>query len=57
MAAPTQREINRVIDGYNQAQGAADYAGTIVCETEQVEGDNYRMIWSTEYNGGFEPNK
>ena len=57
MAAPTQEEINRVISGYDRASGAADYADTIVCEMEQVSGDNYRMIWSTGYNGGFEPNK
>lgn len=57
MAEPTQAEINRVINGYNQADGAADYADTIVCEMQQVSGDNYRMVWSTEYSGGFEPNK
>lgn len=57
MAAPTQDDINRVINGYNRADAAADYADTIVCEMQQVSGDNYRMVWSTEYNGGFEPNK
>lgn len=57
MAEPTQTEINRVINGYNRAIGAADYADTIVCEMQQVSGDNYRMVWSTEYGGGFEPNK
>ena len=57
MSAPTEEEIDRVISGYNRAGGAADYADTIVCEMEQVSGDNYRMVWSTQYNGGFEPNK
>ena len=57
MAEPTQAEINRVINGYNQADAAADYVDTIVCEMQQVSGDNYKMIWSTEYSGGFEPNK
>lgn len=57
MAEPTQADINRVINGYNLADGAADYADTIVCEMQQVSGDNYRMVWSTEYSGGFEPNK
>ena len=57
MAEPGQGDINRVISGYNRADGAADYADSIVCEMEQVSGDNYRMVWSTEYNGGFEPNE
>jgi hypothetical protein len=57
MAEPTQEEINRVINGYNEADEAADYADTIVCEMQQVSGDNYMMKWSTEYNGSFEPNK
>ena len=57
MAEPTQADINRVVNGYNRAIGAADYADTIVCEMQQISGDNYRMVWSTEYNGGFEPDK
>ena len=57
MAEPTQGEINRIVSGYNRADGAADYAATIVCEMQQVSGDNYKMVWSTEYSGGFEPNK
>ena len=57
MAAPTQEDIDRVINGYNLADGAADYADTILCEMQQVSGDNYRMVWSTEYSGGFAPDK
>lgn len=57
MAVPTQEEIDRVINGYNRAAEAPNYADTIVCEMEQVSGDNYKMVWSTEYNGSFEPNK
>ena len=57
MAEPTQEEINRVISGYDRASGAADYADTILCEMQQVSGDNYQMAWSTEYSGGFAPKK
>ena len=57
MAAPTQEDINRVITGYTLADGAADYADTIVCEMQQVSGDNYRMVRSTQYSGGFTPNR
>ena len=57
MADPTQAEINQVINGLNLATGAADYADTIVCEMQNISGENYRMVWSEEYHGGFEPNK
>lgn len=57
MSEPTQQEINRVVAGYNRAGAAADYGATIVCEMQQVEGDNYCMVWSTEYNGGFVPDR
>lgn len=57
MATPTQQEITRIIGGYNRASDAADYADTIACEMEQVSGDNYKMVWSTEYNGNFKPDR
>ena len=57
MAQPTQEEIDRIINGYNRAEDAADYADTIVCEMQQVSGENYGMLWSTEYTGPFEPNE
>lgn len=56
MATPTQEDINRVIEASDRASAAADYADTIVCEMQLVSGENYKMMWSTEYNGGFEPN-
>lgn len=57
MSAPTEAEIERVINGYNRAEAAAGYAGSIVCEMQLVEGENYKMVWSTEYSGPFEPKK
>lgn len=57
MATPTDSEISRVVAGYTRADGAADYAESIVCQMEQESGDNYRMIWSNAYSGGFVPNK
>ena len=57
MANPTDENISRVVAGYNRAVAAADYADTIVCQMQQVSGDNYQMLWSTEYTGPFEPNK
>jgi hypothetical protein len=57
MSEPTESDINRVVHGYDLADAAADYGQTIVCQTENISGDNYRMVWSTEYSGGFEPNK
>lgn len=57
MATPTQKEINSVLEGYNLASGAADYAESIVLEMREIENDNYQMVWSTENNGTFEPNR
>lgn len=57
MAIPTQDDINRVIEGRDRAQEAANYADSLVFEMQNISGDNYRMVWSTEYSGGFEPNK
>ena len=57
MSAPTPEDINRIVAGDNRASAAADYAATSVCEMQQVEGDNYSMVWSTEYNGPFVPNR
>lgn len=56
MSTPTQYEISRVVDGYQRANEASNYADTIVCEMQLVEDENYRMVWSTEYNGPFTPN-
>lgn len=55
MANSTEQDIERIITGYNRANDGADYAATIVCETQLVADDNYRMIWSTYYGGGFVP--
>lgn len=55
MTNSIEADIERIITGYNRASDGADYAATIVCEAQQVEGDNYRMLWSTYYGGGFAP--
>lgn len=57
MAGTTQEDIIRIIAGYDRASDAPGYADTIVCQMEQESGDNYKMIWSTEYSGGFKPNR
>ena len=55
MSAPEQKDINRIISGYNQADSAADYADTLVVEMQQMSGDEYRMVWSNRYSGDFVP--
>lgn len=57
MSVPTESEIDRVINGYNHANDAANYAETIKLDIQLLESENYQMIWSTEYNGPFTPNK
>ena len=56
MANPTPEDIQKVLEAKNDAQEAANYADTLKFKMELVSGENYRMIWSTEYNGGFTPN-
>lgn len=56
MAAPTEEEINRIVDGKNHASDAADYAATVVCDVQLISDENYRMIWTNAYNGNFVPN-
>ena len=54
--ATTEGDIERVVTGYNRAIAATDYAATIICDVQLVDGGNYSMVWSTQYNGGFAPN-
>ena len=56
MSNNIESDIERIITGYNLANEGADYAATIVCEMQLVEGGNYRMVWSTYYGGDFVPN-
>lgn len=49
--AATQAEVDRVLAAYDNAQQGKDYSETIIMETQQISGDEYRMIWSTLYTG------
>lgn len=44
MAAPTEQQVTRVVAGYDRAKTYADYADTIVFDTEQIEGTRYKYI-------------
>lgn len=41
-------DINRVMNGYNRAEQAAEKGEAIVFETEQVAGTRYKLIISEE---------
>lgn len=49
MSQPTQAEADRVIAGYENAKEAITYAGTIVAEMHQIEGNDYNMVWNSRY--------
>ena len=53
---PSSDEITRVINGYDEAKESKKYAASLKLEAENISGDDNRLIWSTEYNGGFKPN-
>ena len=48
MAEPTIEDITRVINGYDAAKSAAEFGETITCEMQQVEDNNYNMVWTTQ---------
>lgn len=53
MSTPTEKDIERVVRGYDRAKSGADYADTIVLEMQNVEGETYVMRWSNVYYGNF----
>lgn len=48
--------IERVMEGYENAEDAADYEEALVLDDELIEGTDYRIIWTDEYNGAYPPN-
>lgn len=52
---PTEERVNSLLAAIATAQAAKDYATAQVCEAQQVSGDNYCMVWSTETRGDFPP--
>ena len=47
--AATQEEVDRVLAAYENAKEVPEYAATIVLEMQQVSGDDYRMVWTHQY--------
>ena len=48
-------DINRIMNGYQEAIDAANYAEALVCETESNEGDDYTLVWTEAYSGAYPP--
>lgn len=48
-------DINRIMNGYENAIAAANYEEAIVLDEELIENDDYRMIWTTNYSGDYPP--
>lgn len=49
--------IDRIVSGYNEATDAANYEEAIVLDEELISDDNYRVIWTTSYDGAYPPVK
>ena len=47
--AATQEEVDRVLAAYAIAKEAPDYVESIVLEMQQVSGEDYRMVWTSQY--------
>lgn len=46
MASISIDDIEEIVNGYEQAIIASDYADSIVLEMQEIEDSDYRMIWS-----------
>lgn len=47
--------IDRIINGYKNAEDAAEYAEALVLDVEQESGENYTLVWSETHPGDFPP--
>lgn len=47
--------IDRIINGYKNAEDAANYAEALVLDVEQESEENYTLVWSEAYSGDFPP--
>ena len=52
---PSTDDIVRVMTGYDEAKEGKKYADSLKLEAENISGNNYCLVWSTAYNGGFKP--
>ena len=50
-------DINRVMNAYEEAQEAANYAEAIVLDEELISGEDYRVIFTNNYSGQYPPVK
>lgn len=53
--ADGNNDVERIMNGYYSAIDAANYAEALVLDDEQIEGDDYRMIWTNAYQGSYPP--
>ena len=51
-----ENDINRIMNGYDEAIDAAEYEEALILDDELIEGSDYRMIWSDTYSGSYPPN-
>lgn len=49
METPTQKDIDDVINAYDRAEEAADFAEALVMEPQLIVGNRYKYIMDTEH--------
>lgn len=47
--------ITRVMNGYEDALEAANYAEALVLDEEEISDGDYRFVWTDAYNGDYPP--
>lgn len=52
MSAP---DIDTVLRTYIEGQDASNYVDALVLNEEEIEDDDYRIIWTNAYSGSYPP--
>ena len=47
--------VERIINGYQEAEDAANYAEAIELEMRLNSGADYSMVWTEAYQGAYPP--
>ena len=45
--------VDRIINGYEEAQQAANYGEALVLDEEEISGDDYRLLLTNAYTGAY----
>lgn len=50
-------DLSMILNAYHDGTDAANYVDALVLDEEEIENEDYRIIWTASYQGGFPPIK